>query len=214
MGEADGTTSRSCADVSRARRARLPSLDTLTCGLAILLALGAVVISACGNGDGNKSGGSRASSAIATGGSHGKGVTYEIRGPIRKVLDCGVRAPKLHRTERATSSLKLTGKKFTMSVGAASDLPGRYASYTGVLRRDGSFRLRSDYSSPGDIHQAVLSGRFTRTGAVTGTWLFGLPGTLANNLDDPHCRIIVSPLSSKFYFGIRRVAWRKAFGVR
>ena len=42
----------------------------------------------------------------------------------------------------------------------------------------------------------------------------GLPGTLPNNLNDPNCRIQVSPLSSSFYFGVKRVDWHSAFGVR
>jgi hypothetical protein len=156
------------------------------------------------------------SAAVVQGAKAGEGVTYEIRGPVSKITDCGTGRgqPKPGARQRATSSLKLTGRRFTASIGAASDLPSRYASYTGVLRKDGSFRLRSDYSSPGNIHVAQLEGSFGKDGVVRGSWIFGLPGTLPNNLNDPHCRIRVSPLSSSFYFGVKRVDWHHAFGVR
>jgi hypothetical protein len=180
---------------------------------AALVTAAAVLLVACGDDNKAKN---RSSAAVAQGVKAGKGLTYEIRGPVSKVTDCGTgpNPPKLGARQRATSSLKLSGSKFTASIGAASDLPSRYASYTGVLREDGSFRLRSDYSSPGDIYRARLEGRFTNDGEIRGSWTLGLPGTLPNNLDDPNCRIRVSPLSSSFYFGVKRVDWHQAFGVR
>ena len=179
-------------------------------GLALA---GFVPLVGCGGGGNRKDG---SSAPIAQGANAGKGLTYEIRGPVSKITDCGTGAgePKLGGRQRATSSLKLSGRKFTAAIGAASDLPSRYASYTGVLRKDGSFRLRSDYSSPGNIHEAQLEGSFTSDGEIRGSWTFGLPGTLPNNLNDPNCRIQVSPLSSSFYFGVKRVDWHSAFGVR
>ena len=97
------------------------------------------------------------------------------------------------------------------SLGNASI--GSYTDYSGELREDGSFTLDSDYSLPADIAPSRLEGQFDDEGNITGSWTFGIPGTLENNLDSASCVVTVAPLESSFYFGVTEIDWREAFGV-
>jgi hypothetical protein len=158
-------------------------------------------------------GGPAESDAAAVTGGTGTGQVYEISGPVDEVSGCGELgvAPEEGSSQEFTVDMKLTDGVLTAALGAASI--GSYNTYSGELREDGTFTLDSDGSLPADIAPSQLNGRFDDQGNITGSWTFGIPGTLPNNLDDAGCVVTVAPLDSAFYFGVTELDWREAFGV-
>lgn len=153
------------------------------------------------------------SDAAAVSGGTGTGQVYEISGPVDDVSGCGELgvAPEEGSAQEFTVDMKLTDGVLTAALGDASI--GSYNTYSGELREDGTFTLDSDGSLPADIAPSQLNGQFDEQGNITGSWTFGIPGTLPNNLDDAGCVVTVEPLDSAFYFGVTELDWREAFGV-
>jgi hypothetical protein len=153
------------------------------------------------------------SDAAAVTGGDGSGQVYSITGPVSEVSGCGDLgvAPEEGSPQEFTVDMKLTDGVLTAALGNASI--GSYNTYSGELREDGSFTLDSDGSLPADIAPSQLNGQFDDQGNISGSWTFGFPGTLPNNLDDAGCVITVEPLDSAFYFGVTELDWREAFGV-
>jgi hypothetical protein len=142
-------------------------------------------------------------------------VVYSISGPVSAVNgQCNAKAPAVGTPEQATTTFTLTNGEFKGEFGAVTGAFSSYADMTGKLDSDGSFHLVSENYQPADIAPLQLSGQFTPTGEVHGSFEMGVPSTLPNNGDTASCMITVSPLSSTFYFGVTDIDWRTAFGEK
>jgi hypothetical protein len=152
--------------------------------------------------------GAHASAPVVTGKG---GQVYEIRGRVVESSGCGDAGPRLGTQQRATANLELSGRTLTVSLGSVSEVFRAYSHFRGQLRADGSFVVAQADPLPANAGRGVLEGRLTETGAITGTWVLGLP---VGPSHDPVCHIRLERLESSFYFGVGRVDWRREWRVR
>jgi hypothetical protein len=139
------------------------------------------------------------------------GQVYEIRGPIAEIGGCGDAGPREGAAQRATAKVELDGKQFSVGVGATTEVFRAYSEFLGELREDGSFTAVAESPLPANAGRGVLEGRFDENGAISGVWRLGYP---IGPSHEPVCKIRLEPLKSSFYFGVKRLDWRKTFGVK